>query len=122
MKNVLHFWFSPHGRTGRLQWWLGTLFADVVLICSFMFAVVLLARIGDDLNLALAVIGLILLLMFALAVWSHIALSVKRLHDTDNSGWTVVLVLVPFIGGLILLCLLGFKAGTSGSNHYGRSP
>jgi uncharacterized membrane protein YhaH (DUF805 family) len=50
-----------------------------------------------------------------------IALSVRRLHDRDMSGWWFLLVFVPLIGALILLvwfCL----PGTPGDNRFGPNP
>ena len=114
---MVRFWLSPHGRIGRMKWWLGYFASSIVTVWSLTIA---LAMLGSGGALPLAGIGLVL--VAALAFWSHIALSVKRLHDTDRSGWTMLLVLLPFIGGWILLCMLGFGAGTSGSNHYGREP
>ena len=33
-----------------------------------------------------------------------LAVAVRRLHDTDKSGWWVLIGLVPFVGGIILSC------------------
>ena len=32
-----------------------------------------------------------------------LALTVRRLHDVNMSGWMVLLGLIPFVGGLIVL-------------------
>ena len=122
MNDTLRFWFSPHGRIGRIQWWLGHLVAIIAGWGLGAFALGSLVAGLETGNTALTVVGIVLIPVAPLAIWSYIALSTKRLHDTDNSGWTMLLVLVPFIGSLILLCMLGFKAGTPRSNHYGRIP
>jgi uncharacterized membrane protein YhaH (DUF805 family) len=44
------------------------------------------------------------------------ALLVRRLHDTDMSGWWVLIGLVPF-GGIILL-IFTLLDGTPGPNRY----
>lgn len=42
--------------------------------------------------------------LFALAlVLPALAVGARRLHDTGRSGWWMLLMLVPFIGGLFLL-------------------
>jgi uncharacterized membrane protein YhaH (DUF805 family) len=42
--------------------------------------------------------------LFALAlVLPALAVGARRLHDTGRSGWWLLLMLVPFIGGLFLL-------------------
>ncbi|RFA12351.1 hypothetical protein B7R22_16260 [Subtercola boreus] len=43
------------------------------------------------------------------AVWSlsiivpTIALTMRRLHDTNHSGWWVLVGLIPLVGGIVLL-------------------
>ena len=42
-----------------------------------------------------------------------LSLLVRRLHDTDRSGWWVLISLIPFVGSIILLvfvCLAGARA------------
>jgi len=51
----------------------------------------------------------------------NIAVSMRRLHDTDRSGWWLLIGLVPFIGGIVLLIFYCID-GTSGSNEYGPDP
>ena len=58
------------------------------------------------LGLALVVVMLFygLLLLFGLAtIVPSIAITVRRLHDTDRSGWWYFISCVPFVGGIILL-------------------
>jgi uncharacterized membrane protein YhaH (DUF805 family) len=49
-----------------------------------------------------------------------IAVSIRRLHDIDRSGWWLLLALVPFVG----LMLIYFMAQDSngGTNRYGQNP
>jgi len=50
-----------------------------------------------------------------------IAVAMRRLHDTDRSGWWLLLAFVPLIGGLVLLVFFVLD-GTPGSNRFGPSP
>ena len=50
-----------------------------------------------------------------------LAVTVRRLHDTNRSGWWVLITLIPYIGGIILLILLCLK-GTEGDNRFGEDP
>lgn len=61
--------------------------------------------------------GLFLLAMLL----PYLAVSVRRLHDTDRSGWWLLLGFIPFIGGLILLIFL-VSGGTRGPNRFGDDP
>ena len=49
-----------------------------------------------------------------------IAVSIRRLHDTDKSGWFLLISLIPFVGGIILLVFLATDS-TRGTNQYGTS-
>ena len=47
-----------------------------------------------------------------------LAVLVRRLHDTDRSGWWFWLVLIPIIGWIVLIIFLA-SSGTPGPNKYG---
>jgi uncharacterized membrane protein YhaH (DUF805 family) len=50
----------------------------------------------------------------------HIAVTIRRLHDTDRSGWWALLALIP-IANIALLVFM-FTQGTVGSNRFGPDP
>ena len=50
-----------------------------------------------------------------------IAVGVRRLHDTNRSGWWSLLVLVPLIGWIILIVWCA-KSGDQEENRYGAAP
>lgn len=50
-----------------------------------------------------------------------IAVGMRRLHDTDRSGWWLLIALVPFVGAIVLLIFFCLE-GTSGDNQYGPDP
>lgn len=55
----------------------------------------------------------------AILLWPALAVSVKRWHDRDKSGWWVLIQLLPVIGTLWALVENGFLRGTAGPNRYG---
>ena len=61
--------------------------------------------------LALLVLGLGLIV-------PGIAVSVRRLHDTNKSGWWLLLCFVPFVGSIVILVFMCLE-GTKGANKYG---
>jgi len=65
-------------------------------------------------------IGLPLLYVLATAIPS-LAKLVRRLHDTNHSGWWVLISAVPFIGPLILF-IYTVKDGDPGENSFGPDP
>jgi len=63
-----------------------------------------------------------LTLLFSLAILiPSLAVAVRRLHDSDRSGWWLLIALVPFIGGIILLIFM-IIGGTHGPNRFGPDP
>ena len=104
--------FSLTGRISRRVFWLwgvGTMVA-VSVAASLLLGI---AGVGDE---------QIAMIVNALMFWPGLAISVKRWHDRDKSGWWVLINLVPFIGWLWALIENGFLRGTAGPNRYGADP
>ena len=60
--------------------------------------------------------------IFSLAILiPSIAVSVRRLHDIDRTGWWVLISLVPLVGWIVLL-VFHVQDGTPGTNRYGPNP
>ena len=50
-----------------------------------------------------------------------LACGIRRLHDTDRSGWWILISLIPLIGTIWLIVLMCLD-GTSGRNRFGPDP
>ena len=46
---------------------------------------------------------------------------IRRLHDTNKSGFYVLWSLLPFIGGVVVLAFM-IGEGSKGKNKYGENP
>ena len=104
-----------NGRARRKEYWMFVLF-------NIIFAVV--AVILDNIlgtSFQGAGYGLFYLLYGLAVIIPSIAVGVRRLHDTDRSGWWLLICLIPIIGGIWLIVLLA-TAGTAGENKYGADP
>ena len=122
MSNLL---FSVQGRANRAKFWLVAL--AIVVIEVILFAVLLggAAMSGDPEQIAAAmgpVASVVILAFVVIATWMSVAVAVKRYHDRNKSGWWVLIVFVPVIGGLWYLIECGFLRGTPGPNTYGPDP
>lgn len=61
----------------------------------------------------------ILALLYTLTVLVPLfAISIRRLHDTNRSGWWLLLGLVPVIGNLVLL-MFTLQGSQNEGNRYG---
>lgn len=60
-------------------------------------------------------------MVYAAAIFlPTLAVTVRRLHDTDRTGWWALLGILP-LGVIALLILQAFE-GTKGSNRFGPDP
>ncbi len=60
-------------------------------------------------------------LLLLAAVWPGLALSVKRCHDRNKSGWFFLVALVPLLS-IWYFVEIYFLKGSNGSNQYGNEP
>ena len=101
-----------NGRARRKEYWFFALF-------NFIFTLVLSVIDGMfgtfDSESGLGVLGGIYILAVFLPA---IGVTIRRLHDTDRSGWWILISLIPIIGAIWLLVLLVLD-GTAGQNQYG---
>ena len=88
------------GRASRSEYWYFVLFT---VLLSFATAL-----ISDVLNL---------FALLAIALPS-LAVGVRRLHDTDRSGWWYLIWFVPVVGWVILIVFF-CQRGTPGRNQFG---
>ena len=122
MTNLL---FGFQGRTNRAKFWLVAL---IILVIEFILFGALGSMIGmsADPEQALNAIGpvawIVIVVFGIVAPWISVAVAVKRYHDRNKSGWWVLIVFVPVIGGLWYLIECGFLRGTPGPNNYGPDP
>lgn len=103
------------GRARRKEYWMFTLLTFVAgLVCAIIDAILDPASVDRGFGAASV------LLMLAIFV-PAIAVSVRRLHDIDRSGWWLLVALIPF-AGVIVLFVFAVLEGTSGENAYGPDP
>jgi len=119
------------GRSRRKEYWMYVLFlvlAAIVLgiiesILGLGGHAVLASETGASGAFYGAIVNRgILSNLFTLATFiPSLAVAVRRLHDTNRSGWWYLLIFVPLIGAIVLLVWF-CTAGTSGPNDYGDDP
>ena len=107
----MHLFFQFDGRINRAKLWLGI----VILVVVEAIVSAIFAR-GDS-----GLLGIGSLISLAL-LWPWLAVSIKRWHDRDKSGWWVLIGLIPIIGWIWAFIELGILEGTRGPNQYGPDP
>ncbi|ATS20582.1 membrane protein [Xanthomonas phaseoli pv. phaseoli] len=112
-----------NGRSRRKEYWMFALMQCLVLfVFGGLFAVAALALGNENGPGALAwlICAVMVIVCLALIV-PGIAVTVRRLHDQDKSGWFYLISLVPYVGAFVLLVFMCVE-GTPGPNQYGENP
>ena len=101
------------GRARRKEYWYFTLFYIAIMV--------LLAIVSGD-AISGEPKGNMMASLFGLAMFlPSLGVFIRRLHDTDRSGWWILIGFIPVIGALVLL-LFTVLPSQPGHNQYGSSP
>ena len=103
------------GRSRRMEYWYFVLFNLIVFIVLELIDVLLgTFDVVQGVGLLSGIYGLAVLI-------PALAVTVRRLHDIDRTGWWIFINLIPLIGAIVLL-VFALTPGTPGSNRYGLDP
>jgi uncharacterized membrane protein YhaH (DUF805 family) len=110
------FYFSPHGRISRSQYWVRWI-VPLLVIYVMLLLLILVTQ-----NSAAGTFFLILyFIVLAVLLWPSIAITIKRVHDRDWP-WPFILVLLVPIVSVWPLIEIWFLRGTIGANRFGADP
>ena len=111
LKNYANF----SGRARRKEYWYFFLFNFIVaVVLGFIDGMVGTFSPEAGIGLLGGIYSLAVLI-------PGVAVSVRRLHDTERSGWWLLIALVPLIGGIVLLVFM-VQDSKTGSNKFGENP
>ena len=99
-------YFVFEGRASRSEYWWFQLIVSPSYLISTVF----------ENDIAYIFLGITLFTLIP-----AISAGVRRLHDTNRSGFFLLISFIPFIGGLVLLFFL-IPEGTKGKNRFGPDP
>jgi uncharacterized membrane protein YhaH (DUF805 family) len=102
------------GRARRREYWMFELINELIALALFVLAV-FLGKAGYEYFISLPVVYI-----FATTIPSFAKL-IRRLHDTNHSGWWFFIAMVPLIGPLVLFSFT-VKDGDRGENRFGPDP
>lgn len=94
------------GRASRSEYWWFQLFFMIVYF-GLSIAMNALGELGG-------IVGIVLLVFYIGSLLPMIALAARRMHDSDKSGW---FMLIPFYS-----LYLAIIKGTDGPNRFGDDP
>jgi len=98
------------GRARRMEYWM-------FVLINFIIALVL-----AGIEYLLGISNNVLSILYDLAVLiPSLAVAVRRLHDTNRSGWWILINLIPIIGWIIFI-VFAVQDSQPGINQYGPNP
>lgn len=104
------------GRASRSEfWWFNITLTLVAIILDTVSRLFPVSSTPEMIFLGIS------LLIYLATLLPVLAVTVRRLHDRDFSGWWLLLVLIPLLGWLVLFIFMVLR-GTEGENRFGPSP
>ncbi|WP_040482134.1 DUF805 domain-containing protein [Luminiphilus syltensis] len=102
------------GRSRRKEYWYFFLFNLIITLILGLAEV--FAGIAPETDQS------VLAALYQLAVLlPSIAVGVRRLHDTDRSGWWLLIGLIPIVGVIVLIVFFVQDSSANG-NRFGENP
>ena len=118
VKTVLSKYATFSGRAARPEYWWWVLATIILfLVLGVIDGALVAPMLGFEAFEPTAGQPISLIASLGLLI-PNLAVAARRLHDTDKSGWWLLLGLIPLIGNLVLIFLLVQK-GTEGANRFG---
>ena len=115
----MHWYFEAlrkyavfNGRARRREFWTFELGNFLIFVTLIVIGGVSRSSIAANILPALFVLAMVI---------PSLAGQVRRLHDTNRSGWWIFISLVPLVGAVILWVFL-FTDSNPGENRYGPNP
>ena len=112
LKNYVGF----SGRSRRSEYWYFTLFYLVIAIVLSVLDGILFGGSVDGKGTPV-LSGLFMLAMLL----PSIAVGIRRLHDTDRSGWWLLIGMIPILGTIVLIVFF-VQDSKPGDNRFGPNP
>jgi uncharacterized membrane protein YhaH (DUF805 family) len=134
VKRAFAGWTDYSSRSTVAEYWWFVLFGVIIAIPAY---IIMFVAIGSSFTTTtaadgttvvtsngLSALGLVLVfligVLYVVIFFVNLPLLVRRLHDTDRSGWWYFISLIPF-GGIVLL-VFTVSPGTPGPNRWGPVP
>lgn len=115
VRQVFNKYATFKGRARRSEYWWFVLFYSLVLIAAAVLDNLF------DITFEYSFYGVIYCIAALVLFLPNLAVTVRRLHDINKSGWNILWGIIPLIGSILLIvwCCQDSQAE---ANQYGESP
>ena len=120
---VLRHYADFNGRASRKEYWMFALF-NLISACVWKYLLVLVFKLIVDNHYDLTITSASIIASISymiIMLLPSMAVTVRRLHDTGQSTWMILIGLIPIVGGIWMLGLM-LMEGQSNENKYGDDP
>ncbi|WP_433571824.1 DUF805 domain-containing protein [Streptomyces sp. CA-251247] len=107
--DVLKKYAVFNGRARRQEYWMFMLFSVITSAVLWV------------LDMVIGTSPVIVAIYFLAVFLPSLGVTIRRLHDTDRSGWWILIYFVPLVGFIVLLVFLVLE-GQRHDNSYGPDP
>ncbi|MDR2426036.1 MAG: DUF805 domain-containing protein [Endomicrobium sp.] len=97
------------GRATRKQFWFFMLINGVLVPIIFYSLLMLLgyfSTIVPEIGYIIFALYALIVIFYLFLIVPEIAITARRLHDIDLSGWWQLIVLIPLLGAIVLIIML----------------
>jgi len=122
VKLWLKNWKNFSGRASRSEYWWVVLATFIVMtVLMVVLSLIVLGAVaasnGSDtaVGVALASMCGIMALVSLAAFVPSLSLGVRRLHDTNQSGWMYLISFLPYVGSIVLIVLMAQASNPAGA-------
>ena len=109
------------GRARRKEYWMFTLVNTIIIAVLYAILISSVDMNTGEMSSLGSIAGIIIGIYSLAIIVPSLAVTIRRFHDQDKSGWMFLLAFIPAVGGLIIFVFMCLE-GTKGDNRFGPDP
>ncbi|WIF70419.1 DUF805 domain-containing protein [Proteus vulgaris] len=109
------------GRAHRKEYWMFTLVNTIIITVLYAILMSSIDMNTGEMSSLGSIVGIIIGIYSLAIIVPSLAVTIRRFHDQDKSGWMFLLAFIPAVGGLIVFVFMCLE-GTKGDNRFGPDP
>ncbi|MBI6216298.1 DUF805 domain-containing protein [Proteus sp. DFP240708] len=109
------------GRARRKEYWMFTLVNTIIITVLYAILISSVDMNTGEMSSLGSIAGIIIGIYSLAIIIPSLAVTIRRFHDQDKSGWMFLLAFIPAVGGLIVFVFMCLE-GTKGDNRFGPDP